>query len=157
MDMQLVAAPDPGRIWMRSVGRWAVIGAVAWAVTFLGLGAWIPPHGDDWLIDVLAGALLGLGAGPISGLSGGWHSRRCASRSPGAGRQYDAPRRPGQQRHLSAWLVLSALPGWPSSGRCCGAVLLTLVTAGLGYLTGPRVFYGRRPRYAPAQPDVSPG
>ena len=26
------------------------------------------------------------------------------------------------------------------------AVLLALVTAGLGYLTGPRVFYGRRPR-----------
>lgn len=157
MDMQLVAAPDPGRIWMRSVGRWAVIGAVAWAVTFLGLGAWIPPHGDDWLIDVLAGALLGLGAGPISGLSGGLALVTLRKQIAGSRQAVRCTAAAGTAAPSVSLVCLVCLAGMAQQWAMLWAVLLALVTAGLGYLTGPRVFYGRRPRYAPAQPDVSPG
>jgi hypothetical protein len=157
MDMQLLVAPDPGRIWMRSVGRWAVIGAVAWTVTVLGLGAWIPPHGDDWLIDVLAGALLGLGAGPISGLSGGLALVTLRKQIAGSRLAVRCTAAAGTAAPSVGLVCLVCLAGMAQQWAMLWAVLLALVTAGLGYLTGPRVFYGRRPRYAPAQPDVSPG
>ena len=144
--MQLVAAPDPGRIWMRSVGRWAVFGAVAWAVTFLGLGAWIPPHGDDWLIDVLAGALLGLGAGPISGLSGGLALVTLRKQIAGSRQAVRCTAAAGTAAPSVSLACLVCLAGMAQQWAMLWAVLLALVTAGLGYLTGPRVFYGRRPR-----------
>jgi hypothetical protein len=157
MNMQVVVAPDPGRIWTRSVGRWAVIGAVAWAVTFLGLGAWIPPHGDDWLIDVLAAALLGLVAGPISGLSGGLALMTLRKQIAGSRQAVRCTAAAGTAAPSVSLACLVSLAGMAQQWAMLWAVLLALVTAGLGYLTGPRVFYGRRPRYAPAQPDVSPG
>ena len=135
------------------MGRWAVIGAVAWAVTFLGLGAWIPPHGDDWLIDVLAAALLGLVAGPISGLSGGLALVTLRKQIAGNRQAVRCTAAAGTAAPSVSLVCLVCLAGMAQ----LWAVLLALVTAGLGYLTGPGVFYGRRPRYAPTQPNVSPG
>lgn len=157
MTMQVVVAPDPGLIWRRSVGRWAVIGAVAWAVTFLGLGAWIPPHGGDWLIDVLAAALLGLVAGPISGLSGGLALMTLRKQITGSRQAVRSTAAAGTAAPSVSLACLVSLAGMAQQWAMLWAVLLALVTAGLGYLTGPRVFYGRRSRSAPAQPNVSPG
>jgi hypothetical protein len=149
MNMQIVVAPDPRAIWTRSAGRWAVIGAVAWAITSLSLGAWITPHGDDWLIDLLAGALLGLFAGPISGLSGGMALMTLRKQIAGSRQAIRCTAAAGTTAPAVSLACLVGLAGMAQQWAMLWAVLLALVTAGLGYLTGPRVFYGRPPRYTP--------
>lgn len=147
MNVQVVVAPDPGRIWRRSLRRWAVIGAVVWAVTSIGLGAWIPPHGDDWLIDLLAGALLGLFAGPISGLSGGLSLMSLRKQIAGSRQTVRCTAAAGTAVPSVSLVCLVSVAGMAQQWAMLWAVLLALVTAGLGYLTGPRIFYGGRPRY----------
>lgn len=156
MNALAVVTPDPRRIWRRSVGRWAVIGAVTWTITALSLGAWIPPHGYDWLIDVVAGALLGLVAGPISGLSGGLALMTLRKRIAGSTQAVRCTAAAGTAAPSVGLVGLVSLGGMAQQWAMLWAVLLALVTAGLGYLTGPALFYGRQPRYEIAQPDVSP-
>jgi hypothetical protein len=152
MNMQVAVASDPRRIWTRSVAWWVVIGAVAWAVTAISLSVWIPPHGNDWLIDVLVGALLGIVAGPFSGLSAGLALITLRQKIAGSRLAVRRAAAAGTAAPSVSLLCLFMLVGM-AQWVLLWAVLLALVTAGLGYLTGTRIFYGRRPSYAPAQPD----
>jgi hypothetical protein len=143
MNVLVVVAPGRGRIWARSVGRWAVIGAVAWAITSLSLGVWIPPHGDDWLIDLVAGALLGLVAGPLSGLSAGLALTTLRKQIAGSTQAVRCTAAAGTAAPAVLLACLVSIGGMTQQWAMLWAVLLVLVTAGLGYLTGPRVFYGK--------------